>query len=55
VSISTLNASVRQSILITAGGIMTFTLYALQIFEPRLIMIVWAAVSCLEVMAQAVE
>ena len=55
VSMSTMNASLRQSILITVGAMMMFTLYVLHLFEPRLIMIVWAAMGCLEVMAQAVE
>ncbi len=55
VTISTMNASLRQAILITIGGIMVFILYALHIFEPKLVMIVWAAIGCLEVMAQAVE
>ena len=55
VTMSTMNASLRQSILITAGGLLMTILYAFHLFEPRLIMIVWAAVGCLEVMAQAVE
>ncbi len=55
ISISTMNASVRQSILITVGGIIMFILYVLHLFEPKLIMIAWAAMACLEVMAQAVE
>ena len=55
VSISTMNASVRQSILMTVGGIIMFILYVLHLFEPKLIMIAWAAMACLEVMAQAVE
>ncbi|MDD2693765.1 MAG: hypothetical protein PHY14_02435 [Candidatus Gracilibacteria bacterium] len=55
VTMSTMNASLRQAILITLGGFMMFTLYVLHLFEPKLIMIVWAAVGCLEVMAQAVE
>lgn len=50
-----MNASVRQSILITVGGIIMFILYVLHLFEPKLIMIAWAAMACLEVMAQAVE
>lgn len=55
VSLSTMNASVRQSILITLAGIMMFVLYALHLSELRLILIVWAAVGCLEVMAQSIE
>ncbi len=55
VNMSTMNASLRQAILMTVGGIMMFILYVLHLFEPRLIMIVWAAMGCLEVMAQAVE
>ena len=55
VTMSTMNASLRQSILVTLGGIMMFILYVLHLFEPKLIMIVWAAVGCLEVMAQAIE
>lgn len=55
VTISTMNASLRQAIFITLGGLMMLVLYALHLSEPKLIMIVWAAVGCLEVMAQAVE
>jgi hypothetical protein len=55
VSMSTMNASLRQSVFITIGSIMMLILYAFHLFEPKLIMIVWAAIGCLEVMAQAVE
>jgi hypothetical protein len=50
-----MNASLRQSVFITIGSIMMLILYAFHLFEPKLIMIVWAAIGCLEVMAQAVE
>lgn len=50
-----MNASLRQSILITIGALLMMILYGFHLFDPKLIMIVWAAVGCLEVMAQAVE
>ena len=55
VSISTMNASLRQGILITIGGFLTLALRALHIYEPRLILTVWMVISCLEVMIQAIE
>lgn len=55
VHIQTMNASVRQAILITIGGILMLTLHMFHIDEARLIMTVWAIIGCIEVMIQAVE
>jgi hypothetical protein len=55
VNIRTMNASVRQSLLIVAGWMLMFTLHILNIYEPRLIFTIWAIIGCLEVMVQAVE
>jgi hypothetical protein len=55
IQISTMNASLRQAILITIGGLLMLTLRAFHISEPRLILIVWAVLACFEVMIQAVE
>lgn len=55
VSILTMNASVRQAILLTLGGIAMVILYFFRIFEPRLIATIWLAIGCLEVMIQAIE
>lgn len=55
VTLSTMSASIRQSLLIMLGAVMMIILYALHIYESRLIMMVWAAIACLEVMIQAVE
>lgn len=55
VSTITLNASVRQAILITLGMIAMVILYFFRIFEPRLIAMIWATIGCLEVMIQAIE
>lgn len=55
VSLSTMNASLRQAILITIGAILMLTLRALHIYEPRLILTVWLTLGCLEVMIQAVD
>jgi hypothetical protein len=50
-----MNASVRQAILLTLGGIAMVILYFFRIFEPRLIAMIWLAIGCLEVMIQAIE
>lgn len=55
VTLSTMSASIRQAIFIVIGGIMTGLLYSLQIAEPKLIMMVWAAVACLEILIQTLE
>ena len=55
VSLSTMSASIRQSIFIILGLIMTAVLYGLSIAEYRLILMVWAAIACLEIMVQAIE
>lgn len=55
VSLSTMSASIRQAICIIIGLIMTGILYGLSIAEYRLILMVWAAIACLEIMAQAIE
>lgn len=55
VSISTMNSSVRQAILITVGIISMIVLYFFRIFEPRLITMIWFAILCLEVMMQVIE
>ena len=55
VTLSTMSASIRQGILIMLGVFMMTMLYAFHIFESRLIMMIWAAIACLEVMIQAVE
>jgi hypothetical protein len=55
VQLSTMNASLRQSILISLGAVATLSLYSLAIPETRLILMVWAVVGCIEVMMQAIE
>jgi hypothetical protein len=55
VTLSTMSASIRQALLIVFGAGMMAVLYALHIYESRLILMVWAAIACLEVMIQAVE
>ena len=50
-----MSGSVRQAILIIIGTIMMAILVALQIAESRLIMMVWAALACFEIMIQAIE
>lgn len=55
VHIQTMNASVRQSILIVAGIMVMTALRVLHIDEARLIMTVWAIIGCIEVMIQAVD
>lgn len=55
IQLSTMNASLRQSILISLGGLATLGLYILDIPETRLILMIWATVACLEVMVQAIE
>ncbi len=55
VHIRTMNASLRQAILITIGGMLMLALRAFHIYEPRLIMTVWMVIACLEVMIQSIE
>lgn len=55
VTISTMNASVRQGILISFGIVFTGVLYLFHITETRLILAVWATLGCIEVMIQAIE
>ncbi|MBP9779083.1 hypothetical protein KBD33_00500, partial [Candidatus Gracilibacteria bacterium] len=55
VYIRTMNASLRQGMLITIGGLLMLTLRAFHVYEPRLILTVWMVIACLEVMVQAVE
>jgi hypothetical protein len=55
VYVSTLHASIRQSILISVGSILMIGLYGAHIYEPRLIATVWLTLGCIEVMAQAIE
>lgn len=55
VTLSTMSASIRQGMLIMLGTFMMTILFAFHIFESRLIMMIWAAIACLEVMIQAVE
>lgn len=55
VSILTMNASVRQSILLTLWFLAMIILYYFRIFEPRLIAMIWLSLWCLEVMIQAIE
>ena len=55
VNISTIHASIRQSILLSAGWILMVWLYGVHIYEPRLIATVWLTLGCIEVMAQAIE
>lgn len=55
VHIQTMNGSVRQAILITIWGLLMLVLHMFHIYEPRLIITVWATIWCLEVMIQAVE
>lgn len=52
---STLNASLRQSILMMIAVIATVTIYSYNIFEPKLIALIWAAVICFEVMMQTLD
>lgn len=55
VTTATMNASLRQASFLTIGGILMVALRSLNIFEPKLALIVWAAIACLEIMIQAVE
>jgi hypothetical protein len=55
VSLQTMNASVRQGILLSVWGILMIALRSLHIYEPRLILTVWLTLGCLEVMIQAVD
>lgn len=51
----TIHASIRQSILLSIGGILMIALYGAHIYESRLIATVWLTLGCIEVMAQAIE
>ena len=55
VTVSTMNASLRQAILITLGTMMTVFLFMFGVVEARMIAAVWAIVGCIEVMIQAIE
>jgi hypothetical protein len=55
VTFSTMNASIRQALLLTIGGLMMGLLWALQIYELNLVLMVWAAIGCLEIMIQTLE
>jgi hypothetical protein len=55
VYLATMGASIRQAIFIMIGSIMTLVLYGVSLFETDLILMVWAAVACLEIMVQAIE
>lgn len=55
VNLSTMHASIRQSILLSIGGLLMITLYGLRIYETRLIWTVWLTLGCIEVMIQAIE
>jgi hypothetical protein len=55
VSVMTMNASLRQAILITLGGLAMIFLLYLGILEPRLIAMIWATLGCLEVMMQVMD
>ncbi len=50
-----MSASIRQGMLLIIGALMMALLIALQIAESRLIMMVWAALACFEIMIQAIE
>lgn len=52
---STMHASIRQAILLTSGAMLMAALYALHIYENRLIWTVWLTIGCIEVMMQAIE
>lgn len=55
VHISTMNSSIRQAFLLTLGGIMMVVISGFGISEIRLILIIWAALACVEVMMQALS
>lgn len=55
VYMSTLNASLRQSTLMMIAAIATITIYSYNIFDPKLIALIWAAVICFEVMMQTLD
>jgi hypothetical protein len=55
VYLSTMSASIRQAILLVVGGVMMGLLYGLGLYETKLILMVWAALACLEIMIQALE
>ncbi len=55
VNISTIHASIRQAILLSAWWILMVGLYGAHIYEPKLIATVWLTLGCIEVMAQAIE
>jgi hypothetical protein len=52
---STLNASLRQSTLMMIATITTIAIYSYNIFDPKLIALIWAAVICFEVMMQTLD
>lgn len=55
VYLATMSASIRQAIFIVLGCIFTALLYGISLFERNLILMVWAAIGCLEIMIQAIE
>lgn len=55
VYLATMSASIRQAIFIVIGCLFTAFLYGISLFERNLILMVWAAIGCLEIMIQAIE
>ena len=55
VTVRTMNASLRQAILMTLGTMMTIFLFMFGVVEARMVAAVWAIVGCIEVMIQAIE
>lgn len=55
VNLSTIHASIRQAILLTIGWLLMVILHWAHIYETKLILTVWLAIGCIEVIAQAME
>lgn len=55
VSIFTMNASVRQSILLVLGGVLFFWLYLYHISDRNILLIIVATIACIEIMFQVLD
>lgn len=55
VSIFTMNASVRQSILLVLGGVLFFWLYLYRISDRNILLIIVATIACIEIMFQVLD
>ncbi len=55
VSMATMNASVRQGVLLSAGVIFMGAMHLYRVDDLKMILALWATIGCIEVMIQAVE